>query len=329
MKESKQTKPLLVATGEPAGIGPDLCLLAAKKDGDKMVLIGDGDLLRERAKKLNLSIELSERTSQDAQSAPEKLRFLHQPVKRKVRAGKPHPANVPYLLSLHKKAVELCAHKQYAALVTAPTDKGLINQAGVRFTDLTTHLRMLSNTKRSLTMFIGDTAWGELRVSFVTMHIPFNRIRDSLTSELIKEKILMTHQALQRLFSLPQPHIGLSALNPHSGEQGVLGDEEKLLLNPIAEEMRGTKMKLTGPLSADSVFRSSMNYDAVIALYHDQGLAPFKALTFNRGAQLTYGLPFIRTSPDHGTAYSIAGSNRIDCGSMKKALRLAYQLSDL
>lgn len=321
-------KPLLVTSGEPAGLGPDLCLLVASEFHHQMVLLGDGDLLTERANRLNSELHLAEVTDQSPPMKPNQLCFIHHPLKERVVIGKPSPANVPYLLTLHNQAAELCKGGDYSALVTAPTDKAIIHAAGQDFTDLTGYLRQFTNSSDTLSIFIGDSAKGRIKVAFITMHIPLMQVGKALNERLIRTKITMTHQAIQHYFSRPHPRLALCGLNPHSGEGGLLGNEEQTLLAPIAKQLRGAEMNLVGPLSADSLFAFATEYDAIIAVYHDQGLAPFKALTFGRGAQWTHGLPFIRTSPDHGTAYAIAGSKQIDCGSMKQALRLAIELSD-
>ena len=327
--------PVLITTGEPAGIGPDICLLLAAGFSERMVLMGDGNLLQARARQLGLDLELKEisaTSSLERASSFRKVRFIHIPIHNKVVPGKPDPANVPYLLALHAQAVDLCLQEKslFAALVTAPTDKGLICATGTEFIDLSSHLRRLSGSTQHLSLFCGDVAWGQLRVAFVTMHLAFSQVREHLNADLIRAKVQLSQQALQKLFSIPKPQLALCALNPHAGEDGSLGTEEISLLNPLVAQLRQEGIHITGPLSADSLFAPVMlsSYTAVIALYHDQGLAPFKALCFGRGAQLTYGLPFLRSSPDHGTAYALAGSHKPNTGSMKKAIELAWELGN-
>ena len=326
-------KPLLITSGEPAGLGPDLCLLVADEFHHCIVVMGDGDLLTERAKRLNIEIQLTEvgATERAQPPKPGQLSFIHHPLNKRAEVGKPDIANVPYLLELHNRAAELCLNGSYGALITAPTDKKLINEAGEHFTDLTSYLRQLTNSLKTLSIFVGNRIGNridnKIKVAFITMHIPLMQVGKLLSKQLVKTKILMTHQAIQHYFSCPEPRLALCGLNPHGGEGGLLGQEEKVLLTPLADQLRAQDINLAGPLSADSLFAFATKYDAIIAIYHDQGLAPFKALTFGQGAQWTYGLPFIRTSPDHGTAYAIAGSKQIDYGSMKQAIRLAIELS--
>jgi len=321
-------KPLLITSGEPAGLGPDLCLLVANEFYHSIVVMGDGDLLTERAKRLNIELKLTEINTSppklDQPSEPGQLYLIHHPLKKQAEISEPDIANVPYLLELHNHAAELCSNGSYGALITAPTDKKLINAAGEHFTDLTSYLRELTNSSKTLSIFVGN----RIKVAFITMHIPLMQVGKLLSKQLVKRKILMTHQAIQHYFSCPEPQLALCGLNPHSGEGGLLGQEEKILLTPLADQLRAQDINLVGPLSADSLLAFATKYDAIIAIYHDQGLAPFKALTFGQGAQWTYGLPFIRTSPDHGTAYAIAGSKHIDYGSMKQAIRLAIELSE-
>ena len=332
MSKTTKNKPLLITTGEPAGIGPDLCLLLVAEEKQQAVLLGDGDLLRERARQLGLDLDFSPLKDHFEMSPSESadIPFIHIPLQKKVTPGKPDTANVPYLLAMHERAVELCRQKNspFAALVTSPTDKGLIQRTGVHFSDLTQHLGELSGTRESLSIFCGDVAWGRLLVSFITMHLPLAEVSSRLSPELIRAKIRLSRQAMQEVFGISEPKLALCGLNPHAGEDGFLGKEEKELIQPVADELREEGMKLQGPLSADSLFAPAIlsAYDMVIAFYHDQGLAPFKALCFGRGAQLTYGLPFLRTSPDHGTAYALSGTRTMNGGSMKKAAKLARQL---
>ncbi len=379
---------ILIPTGEPAGIGPDICLMLPAELRQNLVFMGDGDMLSERAKLLGLKVSFK-RVGSGATDAD--FRFIHLPINKKVTPGKPDAENNPYLLGMLKQAVQLCMKHEYTTMVTAPVSKQLINKS-IPFIGLseflqetcqatTTMLRMFCGKINSAIYDTGNDAGSdsgsgiggdkELRVTFATMHIPVNEIANKLSPKLVERTIRDTNMIMQKYFSCnsptsdsasssilsppalsssaasppaaapsalsstilspsvsPAPRLALCGLNPHAGEEGLLGEEEAQWMTALARRLQGEGINVSDPLAADSLFAAGnlAHYDAVIAMFHDQGLTPFKALTFNQGAQLTFGLPFLRLSPDHGTAFSLAGKGKANSGSMEYAVRLALKL---
>ena len=346
---------ILIPTGEPAGIGPDICLMLPAELRRGLVFMGDGDMLSQRAKLLGLEISFSE-VGGGATDAD--FRFIHLPLNKKVTPGKLDAENNPYLLGMLKQAVQLCLKREYTTMVTAPVSKQLINKS-IPFIGLseflqetcqatTTMLRMFCGKLNSAIYDTGNDAGSdsgsgigsdkELRVTFATMHIPVSEIANKLNPKLVERTIRDTNMIMQKYFSCnsptldsashPYPRLALCGLNPHAGEEGLLGEEEARWMTALARRLQGEGINVSDPLAADSLFAvgNLAHYDAVIAMFHDQGLTPFKALTFNQGAQLTFGLPFLRLSPDHGTAFSLAGSGKANSGSMEYAVRLALKL---
>ena len=317
---------LLICSGEPAGIGPDLCLMLPPAIRRRVVIMGDADMLVERAKQLNLDIALT--SSSNVKS--KELRVLHFPLRTRVRPGRPSPKNVPYILQMIDTACAITP-SNHIGLVTAPLDKSVIATRHA-FTGLTPYLYSTCRRPKGLSMFVGEVQRKEpLRVSFASMHLPLARVSQALNPAGLRQTIQQTNQVLRQYFHIQQPRLALCGLNPHAGEDGILGSEESKWLNSCAAQLRRQRIKVAGPLAADSLFTAAnrCKYDAIIALFHDQGLAPFKALTFGRSAQLTFGLPFLRASPDHGTAYSLAARReQINCGSMIHACQLIIRLTN-
>ncbi len=412
---------ILIPTGEPAGIGPDICLMLPSELRQDLVFMGDGDMLSERAESLGLKVSFkrvensqveskasgmagSTNGSTTARTNDTDFRFIHLPLNKEVTPGKPDAENNPYLLGMLKQAVQLCMKREYTTMVTAPVSKQLINKS-IPFIGLseflqetcssdlsllstapkdlpatsqeyqalqttqatTTMLRMFCGKLNSAIYDTGNDVGSdkELRVTFATMHIPVSEIANKLNPELVERTIRDTNIIMQKYFScksptsdstspatasslatspastlspstsapstpspLPPPRLALCGLNPHAGEEGLLGEEEAQWMTTLARRLQGEGINVSDPLAADSLFAvgNLAHYDAVIAMFHDQGLTPFKALTFNQGAQLTFGLPFLRLSPDHGTAFSLAGSGKANSGSMEYAVRLALRL---
>ena len=314
-----------ICSGEPAGIGPDLCLTLPESERKHALIVGDHNLLEQRARQLGLTLKIAD---EFAPPAKNKLRVLHVGISAPVCPGKPNPQNVAYLKEIIRKSADL-ARAHGTGLATCPTDKALIAGTGIPFTGLTSYLRELCGAASTLSMFVGKVSSKEtLRVSFASMHIPLAKVPASLNAHLIKETVRQTREVLRQHFGIRQPVLALCGLNPHAGENRLLGNEEAEYLNNCADELKKEGVRLSGPLPADSLFASvnRCKYDCIIALFHDQGLAPFKALTFGKGAQITFGLPFIRTSPDHGTAYALAGTGKADCGSLAFACRLLREI---
>lgn len=320
------TRPrIAVTSGEPAGIGPDLCLRLPDRDfAADLVVLGDMRLLAQRAAALGLSVAL--RDYQPGQAAvPGILDVIDLPLAVPCAAGRLDPANGPYVLALLDRALAGCCSGEFAAMVTAPVHKGVINQAGVPFTGHTEYLAERTATPLVVMMLAGETAAGPLRVALATTHLPLRAVAEAITPQLIEDVLRILHADLQRKYAMAAPRILVAGLNPHAGEGGYLGREEIDVIAPVLDRLRQEGLQLIGPLPADTLFTPPQlaRGDAVLAMYHDQGLATLKYATFGQGINVTLGLPIIRTSVDHGTALELAGSGRAEAGSLYAAVAQA------
>lgn len=316
---------LAITSGEPAGIGPDICLDLPDMDLPvHPVVLGDLAVLQQRAVQLGKSVTLRPyRRGEPAQ--PGVLDVLSVPVAVPVVAGQLCADNSRYVLSLLDRAYAGITQGEFAGMVTAPVHKGIINDAGVPFSGHTEYLANQSHTKQVVMMLAG----GGLRVALVTTHLPLRRVADVITRELLISVLHILDHDLRQKFGLAQPRILVAGLNPHAGEQGHLGQEEISIIEPVLAQLHEEGMAVRGPFPADTVFQPFMlqNADVVLSMYHDQGLPVLKYASFGRGVNITLGLPFIRTSVDHGTALNLAGSGHADSGSLKEAILCAWQMS--
>ncbi len=315
---------IAVTSGEPAGIGPDICLaLAALRPACRAVILADRELLAERAARLGLTLRLR---AFDPGRAPatDELEVLHLPLAAPATAGRLDPANSPYVLSLLDRAVAGCMDGSFAAMVTAPVHKGVINDAGIPFTGHTEYLAALTSTPRVVMMLAG----GGLRVALATTHLALAEVAAAITRESLDTTLRILHRALQQRFGLAAPRILIAGLNPHGGEGGHLGREEIEIICPVLEELRSAGMHLDGPLPADTLFTPQVlaRGDCVLAMYHDQGLPVLKYASFGTGVNVTLGLPLVRTSVDHGTALDLAGSGGARSGSLLAAMEMALEM---
>ena len=315
---------LVLTSGEPAGIGPDLILtIAADPDFQPPAAItvtGDRDLFYARAKQLNLPCDWLEK------SPSEECGFYLQamPTATPVQAGRLNPANAAHVLGMLDYAIDGCLAGDYAAMVTGPLHKGVINQAGQPFTGHTEYLSERSGGHP--VMVLTD---GELRVALATTHLPLKDVPAAITPARLKRVITTLAAELGPWANTERPRILVAGLNPHAGESGHLGDEEVRIISPTLEALRAElHLDLIGPLPADTLFSEHLlaRADAVLAMYHDQGLPVLKYRGFGRAVNVTLGLPIIRTSVDHGTALELAGTGRIHAGSLKQAI---YEAIDL
>ncbi|RMC98635.1 4-hydroxythreonine-4-phosphate dehydrogenase PdxA [Aquitalea palustris] len=321
-------RPLLAVTaGEPAGIGPDLVLqLADHSDGARRVIIADLSLLQQRAAQLGLTALRFQPYQTGQAAAPAGvLEVLHVPLAAAVTPGQLDPANARYVLNTLDVAIAGCLSGEFAAMVTAPVHKGVINDAGVPFSGHTEYLAEHTGTPRVVMMLAG----AGMRVALVTTHLPLRAVADAITKAELEAVIRILHADLQQKFGLPSPRILVAGLNPHAGESGHMGREEIDVIEPVLQQLRAHGMQLIGPLPADTLFNPDKlaQADAVLAMYHDQGLPVLKYASFGAGINITLGLPIIRTSVDHGTALDLAGSGRADPGSLFEAVKLAEQLA--
>ena len=315
---------LAVTAGEPAGIGPDLCIaLSQEALPCRLSVLGDIDVLRARAAQLDIAVDF---VSGDAIPAhrPGTLHVHHVPVAAPVTAGVLDPHNSAHVLALLDAALEGCLNGSYHAMVTAPVHKGVINDAGFAFTGHTEYLADHSGTRKVVMMLAG----GGLRVALATTHLPLREVADAITPALLDEVIRILVADLHNKFGIVRPRILVAGLNPHAGESGHLGREEIDIIEPALERLRGEGMDLVGPLPADTLFSRIRHEscDAVLAMYHDQGLPDLKYASFGAGVNITLGLPFIRTSVDHGTALNLAGSGNAEVGSLLTAIDVAMEM---
>ncbi|AXK38650.1 4-hydroxythreonine-4-phosphate dehydrogenase PdxA [Crenobacter cavernae] len=317
--------PIAITAGEPAGIGPDLVLRLAELAGARRrVIVADRGLLEARARQLGLDVTLAD-YRRDAAPLKGALEVLHVPLAAPAVAGKLDAANGRYVLDTLDVAIAGCVSGEFAAIVTAPVHKGVINEAGVPFTGHTEYLAERTQTHKVVMLLAG----GGLRVALATTHLPLKDVSAAITREGLAEVIRILHADLVARFGIAVPRILVAGLNPHAGESGHMGREEIDVIAPVLEALRAEGMHLTGPLPADTLFQPRYldHADAVLAMYHDQGLPVLKYASFGAGVNITLGLPIVRTSVDHGTALDLAGTGRAEPGSLFEAVALAEQLA--
>ncbi|GAA5784304.1 4-hydroxythreonine-4-phosphate dehydrogenase PdxA [Chitiniphilus shinanonensis] len=315
---------LALTTGEPAGIGPEIsAALAAAKHGVRLVLLGDRSLLAERARAVGATADWPDFDP----ARDDDVAILHLPLAAPSLPGRLDPANAAYVLQLLDRAVDGCRDGTFAAIVTAPIHKGVINDAGVAdgfFFGHTEYLAARTGTEQVVMLLTG----GGLRVALATTHLPLAEVPAAITQASLSRTLRILHADLKTKFGLADPRILVAGLNPHAGESGHLGREEIEVIEPTLDALRAEGLTLIGPLPADTLFNRKQleQGDAVLAMYHDQGLPVLKFASFGHGINVTLGLPLIRTSVDHGTALDLAGSGKADPGSLAAAVALAQDL---
>jgi 4-hydroxythreonine-4-phosphate dehydrogenase len=294
---------IALTSGEPAGIGPELCVRVAKELGTAvdLVVIGDRSLLA---------------------GCP---RLEHVPLARPSTPGKPDPANGPYVLAVLDRALRGCLSGEFDAMVTAPVQKSTINEAGIAFTGHTEYLAERSGGAEVVMMLVG----GGLRVALATTHLPLAEVPRAITQPALRATLRVIDRDLRRRFGIARPRILVAGLNPHSGESGHFGREESEVIAPAIAAAAGEGIDARGPIPADTLFvpERLKGADCALAMYHDQGLPVLKYASFGRGVNVTLGLPFVRTSVDHGTALDLAGTGKADPGSLREAVQLALELA--
>ena len=319
---------IALTSGEPAGVGPELCLaLALQELPCELVCLGDRELLSGRARQLNLRVALRAYEGAGAAAAhvAGTLCLAHLPLAVPSVPGRLDPANASYVLALLDRAIDGALAGEFSAIVTAPVNKRVINDAGIDFTGHTEYFAQRTHSTRAVMMLTS----GELRVALATTHLPLKDVSAAISVDSLCEATTILARELTRTFGIDTPRIAVCGLNPHAGEGGYLGREELTVIGPAIERLRAAGINATGPLPADTVFVPAVlaGFDAVLAMYHDQGLPVVKYAGFERAVNVTLGLPLLRTSPDHGTALDLAGTGRADPASLGAALRLAIQLA--
>ncbi|MDR2787508.1 MAG: 4-hydroxythreonine-4-phosphate dehydrogenase PdxA [Candidatus Accumulibacter sp.] len=322
---------IAVTSGEPAGVGPELCLRLAERPAHprfpaRLVVLGDKDVLAARARLLGARVKLRDWPA-TAPPEPGVLDVLHVRADAESIPGRLDPANARYVLRLIDRALAGCVSGEFAAMATAPAHKGIINDAGIPFSGHTEYLAEKTQTARVVMMLAGEN----LRVALATTHLPLRDVPAAITRESLEQTLRVLCAEMRSKYGIESPRILVAGLNPHAGEGGYLGDEEITVIAPILEKLRGEGMRLIGPLPADTMFTPPVlaRGDCLLAMYHDQGLTALKYATFGQGINVTLGLPIIRTSVDHGTALELAGTGRADAGSLFAAIDQAARMAKL
>jgi 4-hydroxythreonine-4-phosphate dehydrogenase len=323
-------RPLALTLGEPAGVGPDLALaLWARRAALKLppfLLLGDPALLAARAKLLRLDVQIAESNAAGAVAGfAAALPVQPLGLAATAAAGKPDATSAPIARAAIEQGVALVQAGKAGALVTNPIAKSVMQSAGFGFPGHTEFLAHLAGVKRPVMLIWSE----ELAVVPVTIHVPLADVPRLLTTDLIVETARVTARDLARRFGIARPRLALCGLNPHAGERGTLGGEDENVIRPAIERLKAEGIDASGPFSADTLFHrdARQRYDVALGMYHDQVLVPAKTLAFDRAVNVTLGLPFVRTSPDHGTAFDLAGSGKADPSSLLAALKLAERLA--
>ena len=318
---------LAVSPGDPAGIGPDICIKAFGQNKNlnfTPVIFGDVDLFQERAQNLEVDVQVKEFKGQETLD-DSSFWILPYPLEMKVEPGKPDPSYGDYLMKVLREATNLTLNKEFDALVTGPLNKELINKAGISFFGHTEVLAEISDTSKVLMMLTCDN----LKIALATTHVPLSEVPKLITYEHLCECLTILNNDLQNKWGCSNPCIKVLGLNPHAGDGGYLGKEDQEVIAPAIEYLKTKGLNLIGPVSADTAFieKNSEHIDAYLAMYHDQGLPVLKTVGFGNSVNITLGLPFIRTSVDHGTAYDMAGKKEVDESSLLEASSLAFNLA--
>lgn len=338
MKPSTHVPELAITSGEPAGIGPELCAMlaahhAASPFPARLVVLGDRELLAQRAARIGIDARYVDYDPASREPPRGAIELWHRPLAVRAVPGRPDPTNAPTVLDMLRDAADACATGSLDALVTAPVQKSVIQDAGVPFMGHTEFLAERTRTPRVVMMLVGGDERKPLRVALVTTHLKLADVPRAITFDAVKETLAVVSLALRAQFGIARPLIAVCGLNPHAGEGGYLGREEIETITPAIEACRREGMTIDGPLPADTAFvpQIAQRYDAIVAMFHDQGLPVLKAASFGGGVNVTLGLPFIRTSVDHGTALDLAAdaerAKTADVGSLVAAVTLAIELA--
>lgn len=319
---------IVITPGEPAGIGPDVTVrIAALEWAAELVVVGSPDLLRERAKqlKLPLALDVVDFAAPAIIHKPGRLKIFPIELDVACETGKLNSKNSAYVFRCLEMAAGFCLKKSAHALVTGPVQKSILNEAQIPFTGHTDFLTQFCDVEQSIMLFVID----KLKVALATTHIPLSEVANAITAANLEKILRLLKKELQKKFHLAQPKILVAGLNPHAGEHGNLGREEINVIIPVLEKLRAENFDVIGPLPADTIFTEKylQTADVILGMYHDQALPVVKYMGFDRAVNVTLGLPFIRTSVDHGTALDIAGTEAVNAGSMSAAIKLAISLT--
>ena len=319
---------IVITSGEPAGIGPDACVVLAQRDWQAdLVVAADTALLAATAAALDLPLRIERYNSSLTVAAHRAgvLKVLHLPTAQPVIAGAPDPRNARYVIEMLDRACDGCMNGEFAAMVTAPVQKSTLMDAGFAFTGHTEYLAGRSRAALPVMMLVS----GSLRIALVTTHLPLAEVPRAITAERLRATLRVVHTDLGRHFAIGAPRIAVLGLNPHAGESGHLGREEIEVISPVIRQLQAEGLNVFGPIPADTAFTPQFlaAADVVVAMYHDQGLPVIKHAGFGNTVNITLGLPILRTSVDHGTALTLARTGKADAGSLRAALALAIDLA--
>jgi len=320
---------IAVSSGDPAGIGPDICIKAfgQKKIYDFYpVIFGNKELFKSRAQTLGIDVDIQVYKGQEEELSNDSLWMVNQNCDLNILPGKPDPDSSNFIISNFRQAVERTISEEFDAVVTCPINKEIINKGGIEFTGHTEELARLSKKERVVMML----ATKNLKVALATTHLPLKAVPEHITLDHIEETILIINNDLQEKWKIRNPLIKVLGLNPHAGDGGFLGSEDQEILIPVIKKLNDMGLNISGPHSADTAFINKSNQtkpDAILAMYHDQGLPVIKTIGFGGITNITLGLPFIRTSVDHGTAYDVAGSIEADESSLIEAAKTAASIA--
>ena len=311
-------KPIALTTGEPSGIGPEISVKSVYEISTPVCLVGDRSLLNHERIRLGLP------------DWPAHVSFEQVDLGRPIVYGQLDSANAAYVLKTLKIAALGAMDGRFSAIATAPVQKSIINDAGIPFTGHTEFFADIAQVNKVVMMLVASEKTDALRVALVTTHLPIAKLAQAITDEALDKTIQILHHDLCHHFGIDRPRIAVTGLNPHAGEGGHMGDEEIRVIGPAIERAQSLGIEASGPYPADTIFVSDRlkNYDAILCMYHDQGLPVLKHASFGHGVNVTLGLPFIRTSVDHGTALDIAGKNIANIGSLLTAIKLAQTLAE-
>ncbi len=317
-----------ITTGEPAGIGPEICLQALAQVRNqfpqlRFVLLGDRGMLTVRARKLGVSLRLTEYQPERA-PATDSVEVLHVPLAQTCEAGKLNPANARYVLALLDRAIKGAQQQEFSAVITAPVHKAVINEAGIGFSGHTEYFAAACGVQKVVMMLAG----GGMRVALATTHLPLRAVPDAINTQNLQTTLQIIDHDLRQRFGIEKPRILVAGLNPHAGENGYIGREEIDVITPVIQQAQAQGIAASGPFPADTLFQPKYLQDAdcFLAMYHDQGLPVLKHASFGHGVNLTLGLPIVRVSVDHGTALDLAGSGSADHGSLLAAIRTTAEI---
>jgi len=316
-------RPIAITPGEPAGVGPDIvCDIASSWTGAPLVIVACPELMAQRAKRLGLAWDIP--LYQPNQSVPVSL-FPVLCSEPSPIPGQLNPAHADYVLTTLSEASDRCLHGEWAALVTGPVHKGVINDAGIPFMGHTEWLQQQTGTTNVLMTFLNPV----IPCALLTTHHPLREVTQHITEDRVYQALHLLHKGMQRFLTLESPRLGIAGVNPHAGEGGHLGDEEITILMPAIDRARADGIDCSDPIPADTLFTPPARkpFDAILSMYHDQGLPVIKALAFGQTTQITLGLPFLRVSVDHGTALGLAGTGRANTQSMKSAITHAISMT--